>query len=183
MLHLGVALLIVATLLLALRSMARVRAIQLERCQGLRDEFFASANVLVGDERTPDLIVQLTDFLAHTLADKHLTWRTLWRLISGDINRKYDPAKRSVKRIEEVVSIPSDLLKVWHRLTKAFALAITFNNFFIGAVVRRLFLWPARLDDGPCDHGNGDVDSERAQVVVQDLVEHGFHISGELVAA
>jgi hypothetical protein len=186
MVHLGITLLIVAAVLLGLSAVARVRVIQIQRRQAFRDAFFADAMTLVEDERTPPLVVEVTEFLAETIANKHLTWLTLWRLITGDINRRYDSERGHVKQLEGVLEIPPDLQHVWKHLTRAFVLAITFNTFLIGSLVRRLFLWPATLHDGPCGDADGEVaevGNERAQVVVEDLVATHSPLSQQLAAA
>lgn len=175
--YLGIILLAIAVVLSLFGAAARVRAAQIERRQRFRDEFFASAKTLVEDNRTPEIVVEVTEFLGRAIADKHLTWLALWHLFNGDVNRRSEQAQG--RPIEELVSIPPDLMEIFRHLNKAFVLAITFNNFIVGALFRRLFLWPAKLakrHDGPCDDGDGvgDLDNERARVVVTDLVESRF---------
>lgn len=185
MLQLSIALLVTASILFVARSAARVRALQIERAQSLRDEFFASARTLVEDSRTPELLVEVTEFLAATIGDKHLT-RTFWRLLTGRLGRRYDLAHRDLRPLEAIVPVPSDLLPVWRHLTRTFVLAITFNGFLIGALIRRLYL-PAtvrgrRRNDGFPGNGNAEVNNERARVVVQDLVDRRFHLSNDRLA-
>lgn len=176
MLALGITLLLLAAILYILRRIVGLRLIQNQRGEKLRAEFFELANVLVEDERTPPLLLDVTGFLARVIADKHLTWKALWYLVTGRVNRDYDQVKAHAKPIEDVVDVPPDLLRVWRHLGKAFVLAITFNSFLLGSIVRRLFLWPATTKNGHCNDGNGSdgVGSSRAQAMVRSLVADRF---------
>ncbi|MBW8876134.1 MAG: hypothetical protein JF614_14305 [Acidobacteria bacterium] len=154
----GFALLLIALVLFVLGRMAGVRVRQLQRSQEVRSEFYRSAMILVEDERTPEAYVGLLGSLSRALVDKRLSWIALWHLVSG--KRNLAPRERDLTFLHP---LPADLRKVWDHITGCFVLAVTFNNFLIGAIVRRLFLW---LANGRNDEG----DSRRATAVVQDLV-------------
>ena len=97
--------------------------------------------------------------LRRALVDKRLSWIALWHLVSG--RRKQTP--REQQDVALLHPLPADLRKVWDHIGRCFVLAVTFNNFLIGAIVRRLFLWLA-------NGRNDESDSRRATAVVQDLV-------------
>ena len=163
MLNLSFGLLLVALAVFLLGRFAAIRVLQLRKCRKIRDEFFESALSLVEDERTPEIYVSILEFLGNAIVRKHLSWRTLWRLLTGRIDRKHDPASGSVRDLTAEFPLPDDLRRTWNHAATCFTLAITFNNAFAGAVVRRLFLWPAT--------GRTTVaKSRRAAAVVQDLV-------------
>jgi hypothetical protein len=158
----GFVLLLIALVLFVLGRMANVRTQQLQRSQEVRSEFFRSARILVEDERTPEAYVGFLGLLSHALVDKRLSWALLWRLVSDRMNRRHDPAVRTAREgdLTAVHPLPADLRKVWDHLGRCFVLAVTFNSFLIGAVMRR-FLGRAE----GCEGG-----SRGATAVVQDLV-------------
>jgi hypothetical protein len=163
MLNLSFGLLLVALVIFLLGRFAAVRVLQLQKCRKIRDEFFESALFLVEDERTPEIYVSILEFLGNAIVRKHLSWRTLWRLLTGRIDREHDPASGSVRDLTAEFPLPEDLRRTWNHAATCFTLAITFNNALAGAVVRRLFLLPAT--------GRTTLaKSRRAAAVVQDLV-------------
>jgi hypothetical protein len=163
MLNLSFGLLLVALVVFLLGYFAAIRVVQLQKCRKIRDEFFASALSLVEDERTPEIYVSILEFLGNAIVRKHLSWRTLWRLLTGRIDRKHDQASGSMRDLTAEFPLPEDLRRTWNHAATCFTLATTFNNAFAGAVVRRLFLWPVT--------GRTTVaKSRRAAAVVQDLV-------------
>ena len=151
----GLGLLLIALVLFVLGRMASVRTLQLQRSQEVRSEFFRSATILVEDERTPEAYVGLLSLLSGVLVDKRLSWILLRRLVSS---QDQAPRKRDLTALHP---LPADLRKVWDHLGGCFVLAVTFNNFLIGALVRRLLL---RLVEG-CEE-----DGRSATAVFQDLV-------------
>lgn len=163
MLNLSFGLLLVALAVFLLGRFAAVRVLQLQRCRKIRDEFFESALSLVEDERTPEIYVSILEFLGNAIVRKHLSWRTLWRLLTGRIGR-HDPASGSVRDLTAEFPLPDDLRRTWNHAATCFTLAITFNNAFAGAVVRRLFLWPVT------GRMTTLAKNRRAAAVVQDLV-------------
>jgi hypothetical protein len=163
MLNLSFGLLLVALTVFLLGRFAAARVLQLRRCREIRDEFFESALSLVKDERTPDIYVSILEFLGNAIVRKHLSWRTLWRLLTGRIDHKHDSESGSVRDLTAEFPLPEDLRRTWNHAATCFTLAITFNNALAGAVVRRLFLWPAT---GRTTMAK----SRRAAAVVQDLV-------------
>jgi hypothetical protein len=163
MLNLSLGLLLAALAVFLLGRFAAVRVLQLQRSRKIRDEFFESALSLVEDERTPEIYVSILEFLGNAIVRKHLSWRTLWRLLTGRIDREHDPASGSVRDLTVEFPLPEDLRRTWNHAATCFTLAITFNNALAGAVVRRLFLWPVT--------GRTTLaKSRRAAAVVQDLV-------------
>lgn len=163
MLNLSFGLLLVALVIFLLGRFAAARVLQLQRCRKIRDEFFEGALSLVEDERTPEIYVSILEFLGNAIVRKHLSWRTLWRLLTGRIDRKHDPASGSVRDLTAEFPLPEDLRRTWNHAATCFTLAITFNNVLAGAVVRRLFL-------GPVTGRTTMAKSRRAAAVVQDLV-------------
>jgi hypothetical protein len=159
MLNLSFGLLLVALAVFLLGRFAAIRVLQLRRCRKIRDEFFESALSLMEDERTPEIYVSILEFLGNAIIRKHLSWRTLWRLLAGRI----DPESKSMRDLTSEFPLPDDLRRTWNHAATCFTLAITFNNAFAGAVVRRLFLWPVTWK-------GTDGESRRAAAVVQDLV-------------
>jgi hypothetical protein len=164
MLNLSFGLLLVALAVFLLGRFAAVRVLQLRRCRKIRDEFFESALSLIEDDRTPAIYVSILEFLGNAIVRKHLSWRTLWRLLTGRIDRQHDPASGGVRDLTTEFPLPDDLRRTWNHAATCFTLAITFNNALAGAVVRRLFLWPAT---GRTTMAK----SRRAAAVVQDLVD------------
>ncbi len=152
----GLGLLLIALVLFVLGRMASVRTLQLQRSQEVRSEFFRNATILVQDERTPEAYVGLLRLLSRVLVDKRLSWILLRRLVSGK-----NQAPGQQRDLTALHPLPADLRKVWDHLGGCFVLAVTFNNFLIGAFVRRLLL---RLVEGCEGDGRG------ATAVFQDLV-------------
>jgi hypothetical protein len=163
MLNLSFGLLLVALAVFLLGRFAAVRVLQLQRCRKIRDEFFASALSLIEDERTPEIYVSILEFLGNAIVRKHLSWRTLWRLLTGRIDQTHDPASGSMRALTTEFPLPEDLRRTWNHVETCFTLAITFNNALAGAVVRLLIPWPVT--------GRSTMaKSQRAAAVVQDLV-------------
>lgn len=164
MLNLSLGLLLVALAVFLLGRFAAIRVLQLRRCRKIRDEFFQSALSLIEDDRTPEIYVSILEFLGNAIVRKHLSWRTLWRLLTGRIDGKHDPASGSVRDLTAEFPLPDDLHRTWNHAATCFTLAITFNNALAGAVVRRLFLWPV------AGRMTTMAKSRRAAAVVRDLV-------------
>jgi hypothetical protein len=158
----GFVLLLIALVLFVLGRMAGVRARQLQLSQEVRSEFFRNASLLVEDERTPEAYVGFLGLLSKALVDKRLSWALLGRLVSDRMNRGHNPTVRGAREgdLTAVHPLPADLRKVWDHLGRCFVLAVTFNNFLIGALIRR-FLGRTEGCEG---------DSRGATAVVQDLV-------------
>src|ERR1700750_914684 len=108
MLNLSFGLLLVALAVFLLGRFAAVRVLQLRRCRKIRDEFFASALSLVEDERTPEIYVSILELLGNAIVWKHLSWRTLWRLLTGRIDREHAPASGSVRDLTTEFPLPDD---------------------------------------------------------------------------
>ena len=121
----------------------------LERSIQLRDEFFASATVLISDPETPASVVDLMAACANTITRPEVGRLVIRRalvdrlpVVSDD-----DDTEESLRFTRDVHAMRHDLRHTLADAAWQYAQAVSFNNTVLGVVVRRLAgIW---LSSGP----------------------------------
>ncbi len=168
-------LLFLIVLVAAIGVASRQRSLQLNKAQGYRDGFFNAANALANDERTPDIVLSFIEFLSESISSRWILWRLLWDLLRGKVRERVRYPKPLVVELRKALdSLPSPLDVQAAKLMTNFSLGITYNNFIIGAFLRRAVMFAVTAKNMRKNSGcSRDViaSNETAEYLAFDLVD------------
>jgi hypothetical protein len=121
----------------------------LERSIRLRDEFFASAILLVRDPETPASVVELMVACANTITRPEVGRLVIRRALTDRLPAMADneDPEESLQFMRDVHGMRDDLRQALADAAWQYAQAVSFNNTVLGGVVRRFAgIW---LASGP----------------------------------
>lgn len=122
----------------------KARHKQLEASSSAMDSFYKSAEALVNDDRTPEEVIDLAGTISTRLRTRKFVWKVFARLLT----RKFDDpkVKGEVKKLFEVVfAMPPELQKHFHTMIISSVFIVSYNNFILGTVLRRVIMFGVEL--------------------------------------
>jgi len=114
---------------------AKVRAGQLRRQEECRDAFYRYADRLASDPETPIEALNLLRVLLHEMPSRRFLWSFVIDLAKGKIRGRQSASLEIFKKI------PQHLQADYVGLLVSFIFSLTYNNFFLGSLVRRFILY------------------------------------------
>lgn len=111
-----------------------------------QDAFYKSAQALVDDERTPNIVLILIDRLSENLHRSGIARAVLWFVFSGRARRLSDNPPENWKELDAAVEkLPVELRGHFLRCSVTAAFVISYRSLLFGWMFRRAFLWDARI--------------------------------------
>jgi hypothetical protein len=135
MLWLAASLIAAACIIELVGVFAKARARQLRHQETCREAFYRFSENLVNDPDTPEQVVNLVMLLAKSIESITFLWRFVGLLLAGKIRR------RQWDSLEIYKELPQHLRSDYVGLLVSFVFSLTYNNAFLGEMIRRGILY------------------------------------------
>lgn len=147
----------------------------IRKSQSMKQDFFTAACSLVADDRTPDQLVDIIDFMAPRINHAKISRAYLLHLWSGrarEIER--NPSKEQQEVIDTIGRLPPDLHQTLCQAAGAGLLSSSYRDFSFGWLMRRTVrIWAANIDDRrrkpPVVSGSAHIRTADMPVMVVDV--------------
>jgi hypothetical protein len=135
MMWLAASMIVAACLIEIVGVVAKVRVGQLRRQEACRDAFYRYSDRLAADPETPGEVLRLVKLLVSQVTSRAFLWAFLMDLAMGKIRTRQSYSLEIFKKI------PEHLRADYIGLLVSFIFGLTYNNFLLGAIVRRFILY------------------------------------------
>jgi|GEM_PF-2631375 len=122
---------------------AKARTAQLKAKSEFLDKFYHSAEALMKEGDTPDAVLALVSRMSDCLDSRRLVWSVFSDLLRGRTRAFYQEHQGDLfKSLHEQISVMRpEMQKHFYVTLIASLMAITYNNLFLGAVLRRVMFF------------------------------------------
>ena len=136
----------------------RIKSNHLRLADSCRERFFNAARNVMDDDDTPVEVVEQLEFMAHSITDVRVTRRLFLDAVTGSLWMSFEHPRPGMSELLKAVSqLREPLGKQYQTATVEYLIAVTYNSFLLGPLLRRAVTYWAKATPEPAEIIVGDI--------------------------